>query len=239
MDHDWPCPTCPAYHYPGFCRALLGGSSQESRLQQQPNWQEFRTARANENIVLRDEKSEYIYILCEGWAFRFFQVRDGRRQILHMLLGPGDLFSAVTAFEEKLNFSVQALTEVRFGRIKRTEFKAQLTVNPALSIALTQTCIAQSNATDELLTAIGRLSAEERIAYLFLHLIKRLASRSVIHEQRYPFPLRQQHIAEITGLTSVHVSRVIGTFRDRGLIDLSGGFLTVFKLAELERLGSL
>lgn len=148
-------------------------------------------------------------------------------------------FSAVTAFEEKLHFSVEALTEVRLSRFKRTEIKAKLAVHPAISSALTQSCIAQSNYADELLTVLGQGSAEERIAYLFLHLTKRLATRSVIREQRYPFPLRQQHIAEITGLTPVHVNRTIKTLRDRGFIELSEGFLQICKSTELERIGSL
>ena len=237
MNHSWPCVTCPVRDF-DICRLLGGVASEESRLQQQPDWQEFQGALANENIVVRDEISEYIYILCQGWAFRFFQVHDGRKQILHILL-PGDLFSAVSVFEEKLHFSVRALTDVRVNRFKRTEVKARLAGNPAISTALTQSCIAQSTYMDELLAALGQSPAEGRIAYLFLHIMKRLESRSVIQEQRYPFPLRQQHIAEITGLTSVHVSRVISAFRNRGIIDLSGGVLTVLKLAELQRLGSL
>jgi len=61
----------------------------------------------------------------------------------------------------------------------------------------------------------------------------------VIREQRYPFPLRQQHIADAVGLTPVHVSRVLSLFRERGLVVLSDGVLQVFNLPELERIGSL
>jgi hypothetical protein len=43
-----------------------------------------------------------------------------------------------------------------------------------------------------------------------LRLMQRIANKSVIRDQRYPFPLRQQHIAECVGLTPTHVSRVIG-----------------------------
>jgi CRP/FNR family transcriptional regulator len=52
-------------------------------------------------------------------------------------------------------------------------------------------------------------------------------------------PLRQQHIAEAIGLTSIHVSRVLSLFRDRGIVELSDGTLQVFNLPEMERIGSL
>ena len=92
---------------------------------------------------------------------------------------------------------------------------------------------------EELAFVLGQRSAEERIAHLFLHLMRRIAARNVIRDHRYRLPLRQQHIADAVGLTPVHVSRVIGAFRDRGLIELSGGVLQVLDPAELERIGSL
>jgi len=51
--------------------------------------------------------------------------------------------------------------------------------------------------------------------------------------------LRQQHIADAVGLTPVHVSRVFSQLRERRILALSEGVLTVSNLAELERIGSL
>lgn len=233
----WSCPTCPARDT-GFCGAVLGKHSDEARLREQPSWQEFRSARANENIVVRGDKPEFVHVLCDGWAFRYYPLADGRRQILRLILA-GDLFSAVAVFDDNLHFSIQALTEARVSLFRRADVQEKFDVEPAVSAALIQSCIAQSRDTDQLLTVVGQRSAEERIAYLFLHIMKRVAIRSVIRGGRCPFPLRQQHVAEMVGITPVHVSRVIGLFRDRGIIDLSGGFLTVLNHAELERIGSL
>jgi len=123
--------------------------------------------------------------------------------------------------------------------MRRAEIQSRLAINPGILTALAKSCIAETEAADEMLTALGQRSAEERIAYLFLHLMRRIATRSVIREQRYPFPLRQQHIADAVGLTPVHVSRVLSLFRERGLVVLSDGVLQVFNLPELERIGSL
>ena len=87
--------------------------------------------------------------------------------------------------------------------------------------------------------ALGRRSAEERIAYVFLHLMRRLALSNVIRENRYPIPLRHHQIAAVTGLTAVHVSRILTIFRDRGLCRLSDGTLEVEDVFELERIGSV
>ncbi len=123
--------------------------------------------------------------------------------------------------------------------MRRAEVQARLAINPDILKALAKAGNAETEAADRMQTALGQYSAEERIAYLLLHLTRRIAARSVIREQRYPLPLRQQHIADAVGLTPVHVSRVLSLFRDRGIVGLSDGVLQVFNLPELERIGSL
>ena len=233
---DWPCVTCPNLKF-GICGALLQHSD-GSLIQQKPNWQHYRAARPGEQIIVRNQTSEDVLMLCDGWAFRFFQLANGRRQILNFLL-PGDIFSSVTVFEDRPGFSAQALTEARLSSFRRSEVQARCASDPRMIAAIGESYAAESHNADGLLTALGQRSAEERIAYLFLHLMERIAARSVIREHRYRLPLRQQHIADTVGLTSVHVSRVISLFRDQGLVDFSSGVLQVLNLPELKRIGSL
>lgn len=222
----------------GFCGTLLEKRFEEWHFRQDANWQHYRTFPAGKQIAARNQISEHVFVLCNGWGFRFFQLPNGRRQILNFLL-PGDIFSATSVFEERFHFSVQALTEVQISAMRRVDVRAKLAVNPDILTALASSCVAETRAADEMQAALGQRSAEERIAYLFLHLMQRIAVRTVIREQRYRFPLRQQHIADAVGLTSIHVSRVLSLFRDRGIVELSDGTLQVFNLPEMEHIGSL
>ncbi|OIQ63807.1 transcriptional activatory protein AadR [mine drainage metagenome] len=231
------CVTCPN-NKSGFCGTLLGSASEIPNARRQPGWQRFTAARAGEQIVARDQVPDDIFVLCRGWAFRYFQLSDGRRQILKFLL-PGDLFSSAAIFEETPHFSVKALTGVQINGFARSELRTRCFAEPAVQSTVGQTCVAEARDAAEFLAVLGQCSAEQRIAYLLLHLMRRIAAGQVIREQRYPFPLRQQHIADTVGLTSVHVSRVLGLFRDRRIVVLSEGVLEVFNLPELERIGSL
>jgi CRP/FNR family transcriptional regulator len=232
-----PCVTCP-HRDVGFCGTLLAKHLDESPSHQGANWQHHLTVPAGKQIATRSQVSEDVFLVCGGWGFRFFQLPDGRRQILNFLL-PGDLFSVTSVFEERFHFSVKALTEIQISGMRRAEVQTRLAGNPDILTALAKSCIADTEAADRMQTALGQYSAEERIAYLLLHLMQRIAARSVISEQRYRFPLRQQHIADAVGLTPVHVSRVLSLFRDRGILELSDGILKVFNLPEMERIGSL
>jgi CRP/FNR family transcriptional regulator len=231
------CVTC-LHRENAFCRTLFGATSEDTKTADKPGWQHFYAARAGTQIAVRNQASEDVFVLCAGWAFRYFQLADGRRQILKFLL-PGDLFSAVTIFEKTFHFSVKALTEVQVSGFSRSEIRKRCAADSGVLGAIANSCVTDSHEMTELLVGLGQCSAEERIAHLLLHLMPRIAARNVIREQRYPFPLRQQHIADAVGLTPVHVSRVLGLFRERRLLELSEGYLKVINAAELERIGSL
>ncbi|MEW6640916.1 MAG: Crp/Fnr family transcriptional regulator [Pseudomonadota bacterium] len=230
------CVTCPNREL-GFCGALLESSSQ-SAADELPNWQRFLTARAGDQIATRNQTSGDVFVLCSGWAFRFLQLPDGRRQILNFLL-PGDLLSVVTIFDKQYQFSAKAVTGIQLSGFVRSEILARCKVSPGIQSAIGRCCVEESRVAGELVSVLGQRSADQRIAYLFLHLMNRIRARSVVRDHRYPLPLRQQLIADAVGLTPVHVSRVLGLFRDRGICVLSDNVLNVLNPAELERIGAI
>jgi len=52
----------------------------------------------------------------------------------------------------------------------------------------------------------------------------------------FDMPLRQQHIADATGMTVIHVGRVLGVLRNDGVVQINGGVLTICDFAALQRL---
>lgn len=237
MNRATLCVTCPNREL-GLCGSLLGAVSEDSKADQDSGWQHFAAAQAGEQIAIRDQVSSDVFVLCAGWAFRYFQLSDGRRQILQFLL-PGDIFSPTTIFEKAFYFSVKALTQVRLSAFARSEIRARCAANSSVQSAIAKACIDETHDAARLSTVLGQFSAQERIAYLLLHLMTRIAARNVIREQRFPLPLRQQHIADAVGLTPVHVSRVFSQFRERRILAFSDGVMTVSNLPELEKIGSL
>jgi CRP-like cAMP-binding protein len=239
------CVTCPN-RQSGLCGALLGSSSEDVARSEvvapsenvAPGWQRFFAARAGEQIASRNQISSDIFVVCTGWAFRYLQIADGRRQILQFLL-PGDMFSTVTIFDATFHFSVRAVTDVQISGFARSKVHEMCVTDPGVRRSIAKSCIAECQDASELATTLGQFSAEERIAHLLLQLMSRVAARSVIREGRYSLPLRQQHIADAVGLTPVHVSRVFSAFRDRGVLALSDGVLQVFNASELKRIGSV
>lgn len=205
---------------------------------QMPSQPGQRTIRSRQTIFRAGEALGDIPVICEGWAACVSRLSDGRRQILSFVL-PGDLVSTNAVFADSLTFFVEAITEVRCSYYSRADLNARLRAEPGLIMSLVSACLAEKEEADQLATNLGRRRAEERIARLFLHLKKRLAPRGLVRDRTFALPLRQQHIADATGLTPVHVNRVIGALRSDGLIELTGGVLKVVDLAKLQRIADL
>ncbi|MGD0023976.1 MAG: Crp/Fnr family transcriptional regulator, partial [Xanthobacteraceae bacterium] len=178
--------------------------------------------------------------VCGGWAASVVLLSDSSRQILSVLL-PGDMVSTALLFGPRPHCSVEAITEVRYRTFKRTELKEIVFTHPDLFDRFSKTCLEEKGRADQLIVDLGRRTAEERIARLILNLAERLGKRGTMQAEpaEMDFPLRQHHIADATGLTPVHVSKVLSEFRREGLIKISDRSLVFLDLAGFRRLAHM
>jgi len=194
-----------------------------------------QTVPPRRSIYHPKEWSEYIPVICQGWAASSITLPDGRRQILSFVLA-GDLVSTAGFLEPMSGRTVEAVTEVTYRKFKRRDLKAFLLAHPDLLETLSRTLVEERLEADQLALDLGRRPADERIARLILKLANRLAMRGMMKGRTMEFPLRQRHIADATGLTPVHVSKMMGEFQRAELIEVSGRSLTIINEPELCRI---
>jgi CRP/FNR family transcriptional regulator len=229
------CVSCPLYEL-NLCTAARNKAQLVAELH--PGASQLtsstNTVPARRTICHPKEWSEFVLIICGGRAVSSVALPDGRRQILSLLL-PGDIVFATGLFEPISGRAVEAITEVIYRKFKRSEFKALLFEYPDLFEMLAKIWSEERARADQLALDLGRRTADERIARLILNLAERLAERGMMNGQTMEFPLRQRHIADATGLTAVHVSKVLGEFQRAGLIAIGSRSLTITDATELRR----
>jgi CRP-like cAMP-binding protein len=226
---------CPAGKR-SLCGALMRGSQMPEQCPY-PVRQSPYNAEANEIIYSREAKSGDVFAVCQGWALRFVELTDGRRQNLAVLL-PGDI-SVTALFEDKLHYSVQAVTKLRITRFACADIKKRITSDVHTFELFGRAFATELHDVDERAVDLGRRSADERVTHLLLGLVDRISGHRVRPNHPYMFPLLQRHIADLTGLTPVHVSRVMTEFRNAGLMKLAKGLLTITDLVALEQIARL
>lgn len=229
------CAACAIFEL-NLCAAA--SDKTDSKVSRRPGEAPFvssaHTIPARRMICHPKEWSEFVPIVCDGWAASSITLHDGRRQILSFLMS-GEFASTACLFEPMAGRSVESVTEVTYRKFKRSDFKAVVFGNPDLLEKLSKTWAQERAEADQLALDLGRRTADERIARLILNLAERLGKRDAVRDQTMEFPLRQRHIADATGLTPVHVSKVLGEFQRAGLVAINDRSLTIINETALRR----
>jgi CRP-like cAMP-binding protein len=155
-------------------------------------------------------------IVHAGWAAGFKLLADGRRQILGFAL-PGDMVG-LASFPGAADHAAVALTPLQISRLAQAQLFELFGEAPVLARALLRLAAEERARLAERLVSLGRRSALERIAHLFLELHQRLAVVGLTEANRFVCPLTQEDVGDALGLTGVHVNRVLRDLRERGLL---------------------
>lgn len=190
--------------------------------------------RPHQYLAREHDRPNAIFRIEEGWACRFHLLNDGRRQVTALFL-PGDYCEPQWGWGRRVSQPIVALTRVRAVRIDCVS----LTSRPSdlyndLRIALVATVDRQA----EWIVSLGRKSALERIAQLLYEIYERMDERGLAFGQQCAMPLTQSVIADVTGLTPVHVNRTLQVMRSAGLVRLQSRWLRIPDLDALRRVAT-
>jgi CRP-like cAMP-binding protein len=163
------------------------------------------------------EKRDAIYRLVDGWVALYSLLEDGSRQILHFAL-PGAVLAFVPG--RVMTYSAQALTDVVVGVVPYERLYSLLREQPEVGMQLAWVVSRDRSLAYDRLSSVGRHSARERVAHLLLELFIRCRMRWPGHRiEEMHLPLTQEHIGDATGLTGVHVNRVLRDLRSDGILE--------------------
>jgi CRP-like cAMP-binding protein len=188
-------------------------------------------------IYRESEPIKNIYVIRDGWAFRYMLSQDGRRQILSFLM-PGDLVSPSSIFAKKHQFSVQSLTAMDVCVFDAQVMRDLCRSDETFFRRVIATCLEEKEYMERKLFELGRCRAEERVAQMLLYLETKQTALSLKKDDAIQFPLRQQDVADALGLTQVHVSRILNTLRQKNIIENFKDMLAIRDVSALKELAS-
>lgn len=194
-----------------------------------------RAVAAKRDIISEGEKPEHVHVVLDGWAARYKALPDGSRQILAFLI-PGDFVDLHVTILREMDHSIVALVPSRVAYVPHRQMEELPLHRPQLARALWRATLIDEAVLRSWIVNLGRRDAAERIAHLFCELHSRMALVGLVSENHFRLPLTQEMIADATGLTPVHVNRVLQRLRSDGLIVLEHGELTIVDGAGLGRL---
>lgn len=179
------------------------------------------------NLICEGDKPVSVFLLLEGWAFRYKGLADGSRQIMAYLL-PGDFCDVRIFLFEEMDHSIGLLSDALVASIPAAEILDVMDRFPRIDRAMMWATLVDEATLREWLLNVGQRNAVQRIAHLFCELCVRLRVIHMVDETgTYVLPLTQTELADTTGMTTVHVNRSLQRLRQDGLIVTRHGKLTV------------
>ncbi|MET0313019.1 MAG: Crp/Fnr family transcriptional regulator [Hansschlegelia sp.] len=215
------CPACPLR----VKRAFLQKSKEEVAFINQMKSDHLRLPAGTE-FVHPEQTDAELYTLFSGWAYRYKDLDDGRRQILNFAL-PGDLIGLQASLFDKATYGAAALTDVELCVIPRRRVFRLFERMSQLAFEMTWLGAREEALVDENLLTAGRRNASERIAAMVASLYRRADTLDMVSNGSMEFPLTQQHIADALGLSLVHTNKTLSKLRSQGLLSIAEGRLTI------------
>lgn len=185
-----------------------------------------------EDLVREGESPGDVRLIVEGFACRYKLLESGTRQIVAYLV-PGDFCDLHIFILRAMDHSIATLSRCHVVDIPRAQIM-ELFERPAVARAFWWATLVDEATLREWLINVGARSAETRIAHLLCELLVRLESVGLTVDDAYELPITQQELGDTTGLTNVHVNRVLQRMRSQDMITLRGGHLVIKDAARLK-----
>jgi CRP-like cAMP-binding protein len=184
------------------------------------------TLRADQDIVREGDRPSRSCALLEGFAATFKVTADGKRQITAFHIA-GDIPDLQSLHLEVLDSSLSTLTPCKVGFIQHEALHDLCDRNPRIARALWRETLIDASIFREWTLNIGRREAYGRIAHILSELMARMDAVGLTKDHTCEMPITQGEFADATGLSNVHVNRVLQELRRDGLIVFKGSTLQV------------
>ena len=186
-------------------------------------------------LVVPDQKLDHSMLIVSGFVARYKDLSNGQRQITDIHVA-GDFTDLHGFLLKRLEHHVGTLTPIRMAFVPHERLTRISEEQPHLLRMLWLSTLIDSAIQRERMLSVGRRSAVARIAHLMCELYTRLGLVNEVDGLTFALPITQIDIADATGLTSVHVNRMLRELRDRGLMTFRNAMVEIHDLAGLERL---
>lgn len=176
-------------------------------------------------LLHRGQPCQAVYILTSGWTCSYQTLENGDRQIVDLQL-PGDFLGLENLFLHLSSVGVEAVTDVEVLEMLAADLRGALGQNNRLLNLFYHAALRDEAMVIERLTNLGRRDASQRLAHLLLETGVRLSRVGLASNAGYACPLSQDVLADVLGLSSVHVNRVLRYLREDGMVSFRDGLVS-------------
>jgi CRP-like cAMP-binding protein len=179
-----------------------------------------------EYLVREGSKPQECCLLVDGFASRSKLAADGARQIVSFHI-PGDILDLQHLFLERADHNIQAVSDATVVWLPMPALRELAEQRPMIGRAFWRDTLIDASIFREWVLNVGRRDAKTRIAHMLCEFIVRCQAAGLGSPERMKLPFTQEEIGDATGLTSVHVNRMLRELDEDGVIRRDGRSIEV------------
>jgi CRP-like cAMP-binding protein len=187
-------------------------------------------------MVREGEAVESCILLLSGFAYRHKVTGDGQRQILSVHM-PGEFLDLQNSMLGLADHNVQALTRCEVAMVPVSALRKLAEERPQVGRGMWIDTLIDAAIFREWIVNVGRRDSMSRLAHLLCEFAIRLEAAGLARDRRYELPMTQEQLADCTGLTPVHVNRVLKEMGHQGLIARDKRSVEILQWDRLRHIG--
>jgi CRP-like cAMP-binding protein len=188
-----------------------------------------------QDLVSTGSRPAYSTMLLDGLAARYKVLEDGGRQFTSLQV-PGDFVDLHAFLLKTMDHGIVALSPCRVMFADHSKLRTITERAPHLTRLLWLDTLVDGAIHREWIVAMGRRSKTSHLAHLICELFVRLQVVKRTSGMSFDLPLSQAEMADVLGLSVVHMNRVIGSLKKTKVITWVNHTVTILdwdQLAEL------
>jgi CRP-like cAMP-binding protein len=190
---------------------------------------------ARHQVMVRcGETLEHSMLLVSGFAVRSKIAEDGSRQIVETNVA-GDFVDLHGFVLKRLEHEISAAGRCSIAVVPHSELQRITERFPRLTRVLWFQTMADASIHREWMLVLAKKRSRARIAQFFCEMHARLKLVGLTSNGDYPLPFSQAELANITGMTPVHLNRCLKELRDAELVTYRNGRVEMHNLPGLIR----
>ncbi|WP_105438215.1 Crp/Fnr family transcriptional regulator [Neorhizobium sp. T25_13] len=188
---------------------------------------------AGEDLVVEGSRPCYSSLLVDGFAARYKLTAEGSRQITALHVA-GDFVDLHAFLLKTMDHGVIALSPCHVSFSDHADLKQVTEQHPHLTRMLWLDTLVHGSIHRAWIVAMGRRSKVSHLAHILCELYVRLDVVRRTNGWSFYLPLSQGEMADVLGLSLVHMNRVIQTLRRERLISWSNQTITILDWERLK-----
>jgi CRP-like cAMP-binding protein len=171
-------------------------------------------------LMRQGDRGDALSIVLDGYCYGQKDDGEGKSQIVSLAI-TGDSIGLEHLYLRTVDHDTRALTAVDVATVPLAVVRQIAARRPAIAQALGVHQAIRHAITREWMVNIGARDGLRRVAHFLCEFAVRSDAAGRPPEDGYELPMSQEQIGQATGLTAVHVNRMLKTLHTAGLVERS------------------